>query len=94
MLILPVFHNAINFYSTTHCNSLYAQSFSRYISTLLTVTCPETYEYVDCGSPCTKTCDNYNDDVICAAVCHSGCFCPGETVEHNNMCITTDLCPG
>ena len=55
--------------------------------------CAETYEYKECGSPCTKTCDNYEEDTICASVCQPGCFCPVGQVKHEGSCISTDECP-
>ena len=63
------------------------------LCTTSTENCPEGYEYKECGSPCTKTCYNYDEVIICAAVCESGCFCPEGTVEHNETCISTDECP-
>ena len=59
----------------------------------LTETCPESYEYKECGSPCALTCDNYQNPPFCTAVCQSGCFCPSGTVEHNSQCISTEDCP-
>ena len=48
---------------------------------------------MECGSPCTKTCDNYDEVSICAAVCQSGCFCPEGTVEHKDRCMSVEQCP-
>jgi hypothetical protein len=56
--------------------------------------CPESYEYKDCGSPCTTTCDNHDEPVFCTDVCKSGCFCPEGTAEHEERCIKIEECPG
>ena len=39
-------------------------------------------EYKACGSPCTKTYDNYDDMYICAVMCEPGCFCREGTDKH------------
>ena len=55
--------------------------------------CPDGYEYKECGSPCTVTCENYQSPPFCAAACQPGCFCPNGTVRHNTECISTEDCP-
>ena len=51
--------------------------------------------YSDCGSPCSLTCDNYEerDELACAAVCEVGCFCPRDTVDNNGVCVPPEQCP-
>ena len=52
----------------------------------------------ECGSACTSalTCETYasRDEIICAAVCVEGCFCPEGTVDMNGVCISPEDCPG
>ena len=51
-------------------------------------------QYSTCGSHCPLTCENRDDDVNCAAVCVSGCFCPsGKALIDNDTCIDPELCP-
>ena len=72
-------------------------TFSIYISPLIfsfLAVCTGGQEYQTCGSPCPRTCDNYQIDLLCIQYCVQGCFCPGSTVLHEGECIPSDQCPG
>ncbi|XP_003384401.1 PREDICTED: von Willebrand factor-like [Amphimedon queenslandica] len=57
-------------------------------------TCPTGMQYRTCGSQCPLTCENRDDDVVCPAVCVSGCFCPsGQALVDNDTCIDPEMCP-
>ena len=51
---------------------------------------------VECASPCSTTCSNVNEVLICPTVCViNGCQCPRGTVidEQSNTCVHPSDCP-
>ncbi|XP_013404507.1 papilin isoform X2 [Lingula anatina] len=54
--------------------------------------CSGGMEWVECSSPCTKTCDNLGE--ACMDTCGPAkCQCPTGTVLHLDQCIPADKCP-
>ena len=53
--------------------------------------CPAGQVYMECGSPCPRTCDKRIQR--CMQQCGPGCFCPEGTVLHENKCIPPSDCP-
>ncbi|XP_076328323.1 hemocytin-like [Tachypleus tridentatus] len=55
--------------------------------------CPPGLVWQDCGSPCEKNCDNFQrEDLVCPAVCVSGCFCPPGLLRHGRFCVKPEMC--
>ncbi len=55
--------------------------------------CPEGKVWMDCGTPCRLTCDNYERPPPCLPGCASGCFCPQGMVENGDECVLPSDCP-
>ena len=54
--------------------------------------CPGGQVFMDCGSGCTKTCENTNP--ICTEQCVARCQCPDDKpLWHNNQCVGKESCP-
>lgn len=58
------------------------------------VECPAGMVYQQCGSLCVRTCDNFNDDIICEGGCAEGCFCPDGEVLFEGECVNPTRCTG
>ncbi|KFM77647.1 Zonadhesin, partial [Stegodyphus mimosarum] len=58
-----------------------------------TIQCKEDEEYYECV-PCRNTCENYGlDDIVCPALCTSGCFCKQGLVKRNDgACVLPNEC--
>ena len=57
--------------------------------------CPiDGQEYTNCGSSCPRTCDNFNDTIICTTDCWQGCECPSGTVidVEKRKCVDPSQC--
>ncbi|XP_022252614.1 hemocytin-like [Limulus polyphemus] len=55
--------------------------------------CPPGLVWQDCGSPCEMNCDNFQrKDLVCPAVCVSGCFCPPGLLRHGKFCVKPEMC--
>mmetsp|Transcript_6388 Transcript_6388/g.13221 ORF Transcript_6388/g.13221 Transcript_6388/m.13221 type:complete len:425 (-) Transcript_6388:413-1687(-) len=53
--------------------------------------CPGGKVWMDCGSPCQRTCDE--PDPICIAMCKVGCSCPSEKpIWQASQCIAASSC--
>ncbi|XP_044742925.1 mucin-5B-like isoform X2 [Chrysoperla carnea] len=57
--------------------------------------CFENETFLDCGSSCPDTCDNYkNPNRICTLQCVQGCFCKtGLVLNADRKCVSPDQCP-
>ncbi|KAG8183312.1 hypothetical protein JTE90_002804 [Oedothorax gibbosus] len=51
-------------------------------------------QYYECTPDCKNTCENYNrPDVICTAICKSGCFCrKGYVKRKDGKCVRPSQC--
>ncbi|GAB6030548.1 hypothetical protein CHUAL_007413 [Chamberlinius hualienensis] len=56
------------------------------------IKCPEGQVFSDCGNACPATCKKGAHE--CASErCVEGCFCPPNTVLHEDKCINKEECP-
>ena len=58
--------------------------------------CPANSTWNECGSPCTTTCENKDDDdMMCLAVCEPKCECDPGFVYYwiYGKCIPEEKCP-
>lgn len=62
------------------------------VSAAPTKACSHGQVWNDCGSPCTKTCDDPSR--MCVAVCKARCECPRDKpLFKGGTCISLDECP-
>ncbi|XP_068963372.1 mucin-5AC-like, partial [Petaurus breviceps papuanus] len=57
--------------------------------------CQLNMQYHECGSPCTDTCSNPEQSVVCEEHCMDGCFCPPGTVFDDissQGCVPVNQC--
>ncbi|XP_067127717.1 cysteine-rich venom protein 6-like [Centruroides vittatus] len=53
----------------------------------------EREEYIECGSACPATCENYNIPIPCTLQCVFGCFCKKQYVRGpDGLCILPKYC--
>lgn len=57
----------------------------------------ENAEYTECGSICSRTCDDERNPIrkfrICPTICRRGCFCKKGFVRDNqNQCVKPETC--
>uniref|UniRef100_UPI00358E89B8 uncharacterized protein isoform X2 n=1 Tax=Myxine glutinosa TaxID=7769 RepID=UPI00358E89B8 len=59
------------------------------------ISCPSErgYKFKECAPSCPRTCYTARAPPPCAKACVPGCRCPRGTLEHNDHCISPDLCP-
>ncbi|GFY51440.1 zonadhesin [Trichonephila inaurata madagascariensis] len=56
--------------------------------------CPQNEHFDECSAHCQKNCRNYNQSIMCLAVCTSGCKCNKGLVRGpHNRCIRPEQCP-
>nr|UPQ64758.1 zonadhesin-like protein 2 [Plectrocnemia conspersa] len=56
--------------------------------------CPADEIYMECGTACPATCENYGKSIMCTFQCVSGCFCKtGLVRDCNGKCIKPENCP-
>lgn len=48
--------------------------------------------YKSCATACPKTCENYEREVECDIDSVDGCFCPGNLVEKDGVCVNPIKC--
>ncbi|GAB0100411.1 cysteine-rich venom protein 6-like [Sergentomyia squamirostris] len=48
-------------------------------------------EYTDCGNPCSELCPG--SEIVCPAVCYTGCYCKPGYSRINGECVPTSQCP-
>ncbi|GFQ77865.1 mucin-19 [Trichonephila clavata] len=56
--------------------------------------CPPNEHFDECFAHCQKNCGNLNQNIICPAVCISGCICNKGLVRGpDNRCVRPEKCP-
>ena len=83
-----------SFYTCVNKNISLSNDSPAPLSSLPVAECTGGQEYQECGTPCPRTCDNYQLDFACELSCFPGCYCPNDTVLHEGECIDSSLCPG
>ncbi|XP_035668270.1 kielin/chordin-like protein isoform X5 [Branchiostoma floridae] len=63
-------------------------------NSLCGISCPEGFQYDECGPSCPQTCDSTTTPGDrCLQACVPGCFCAAGMVLHNLRCISPSDCP-
>ncbi|XP_019630752.1 PREDICTED: kielin/chordin-like protein isoform X25 [Branchiostoma belcheri] len=63
-------------------------------NSLCGISCPEGFQYDECGPSCPQTCDSVSSSTDkCLQACVPGCFCAAGMVLHNLRCISPSDCP-
>ncbi|CAH1263918.1 KCP [Branchiostoma lanceolatum] len=63
-------------------------------NSLCGISCPEGFQYDECGPSCPQTCDSTTSPRDkCLQACVPGCFCAAGMVLHNLLCISPSDCP-
>ncbi|KAG8177858.1 hypothetical protein JTE90_027123 [Oedothorax gibbosus] len=59
------------------------------------IVCSENEEFLDCGSACPSTCENFGKvSLNCSLPCRKGCFCkPGYVRGPDGKCLLPQQCP-
>lgn len=55
--------------------------------------CTANETFNTCGTPCVDTCENYDEETPCLAVCKEGCECKSGYVRFESRCILLEECP-